>query len=307
MLVVAALSDDADPNDAGTGSPLVARDDYGAPSVFRPESLLREARRQKGLTPGAVPPVCILDPDGDIVRLIRTAHGAWAIAALGLLPHGNVGVARRGGPLRHGGGRHRGVLRGSGGGAALRLGLRAAHQHHVCRADRRKPRGARLCPDRPGHPGRRHEPSLPRGRSAGGGRPPVDGSRRSGGSRDRLPAGPRHELDHGRAVPRNRPRRSRSDAVRAPSRSRWRAASLLAFAEARDCAVLCVAHVTNQLGVVEGRLREGSPRGRRTISRRGIDDRGGLRRSRQPAAAGRDGVKRRDGSVQDGGRLRNSA
>ena len=58
------------------GSPLLARDDHAAPSVFRPESLLREARRQKGLNPGPVPPVCILDPDGDIVSLIRTTRSA---------------------------------------------------------------------------------------------------------------------------------------------------------------------------------------------------------------------------------------
>ena len=58
------------------GSPLLARDDHAAPSVFRPESLLREARRQKGLNSGPVPPVCILDPDGDIVALIRARRSA---------------------------------------------------------------------------------------------------------------------------------------------------------------------------------------------------------------------------------------
>jgi uridine phosphorylase len=42
-----------------------------APSVFLPASLLREARRQKGLATVDVPPVCILDPDGDIVRRLR--------------------------------------------------------------------------------------------------------------------------------------------------------------------------------------------------------------------------------------------
>ena len=42
-----------------------------APSVFLPAALLREARRQKGLATVDVPPVCILDPDGDIVRRLR--------------------------------------------------------------------------------------------------------------------------------------------------------------------------------------------------------------------------------------------
>ena len=43
----------------------------GAPSVFEPAALLREARRQKALPVVDVPAVCILDPDGDIVRRLR--------------------------------------------------------------------------------------------------------------------------------------------------------------------------------------------------------------------------------------------
>jgi uridine phosphorylase len=42
-----------------------------APSVFRPDALLREARRQKRLPAVDVPAICILDPDGDIVRRLR--------------------------------------------------------------------------------------------------------------------------------------------------------------------------------------------------------------------------------------------
>jgi uridine phosphorylase len=45
--------------------------DTSAPSVFVPAALLREARRQKNLALVDVPPVCILDPDGDIVRRLR--------------------------------------------------------------------------------------------------------------------------------------------------------------------------------------------------------------------------------------------
>jgi len=57
-------------------APLMARDDHGSPSVFRPENMLREARRQKGLTLGRVAPVCVLDPDGDVVRHVRDARAA---------------------------------------------------------------------------------------------------------------------------------------------------------------------------------------------------------------------------------------
>src|SRR4030088_83243 len=42
-----------------------------SPSVFRPDAPLREARRQKRLPAVEVPAVCILDPDGDIVRRLR--------------------------------------------------------------------------------------------------------------------------------------------------------------------------------------------------------------------------------------------
>ncbi len=40
---------------------------YADPSVFQPENLLREARRQKELPVCDVPSVCVLDPDGDLV------------------------------------------------------------------------------------------------------------------------------------------------------------------------------------------------------------------------------------------------
>lgn len=56
---------------------------YEQPSAFKPENLLREARRQKGIPYGKIPSVCILDPDGDIVSyLLRsemaTLHEYWA-------------------------------------------------------------------------------------------------------------------------------------------------------------------------------------------------------------------------------------
>jgi len=55
---------------------ILDRKNVAAPSVFRPAALLREARRQKGLEAVDVPPVCILDPDGDIVRALRDSGRA---------------------------------------------------------------------------------------------------------------------------------------------------------------------------------------------------------------------------------------
>jgi uridine phosphorylase len=63
--------------------PILAGKHYDRPSAFAPENLLREARRQKGVAGGEVPRVCVLDPDGDIVRyLTRSGRAepdpAWA-------------------------------------------------------------------------------------------------------------------------------------------------------------------------------------------------------------------------------------
>jgi uridine phosphorylase len=64
-------------------APILANKHHSAPSAFTPENLLREARRQKGLAATPVPEVCVLDPDGDMVRRLRDAgrahqDPAWA-------------------------------------------------------------------------------------------------------------------------------------------------------------------------------------------------------------------------------------
>ena len=51
--------------------PILSHKDADAPSVFAPAALLREARRQKGLAAADVPAVCVLDPDGDILRRLK--------------------------------------------------------------------------------------------------------------------------------------------------------------------------------------------------------------------------------------------
>jgi uridine phosphorylase len=55
-------------------SPLFEAKRFDEPSVFTPEALLENARRQKDLPERPVPDICILDPDGDIVRQL-TATG----------------------------------------------------------------------------------------------------------------------------------------------------------------------------------------------------------------------------------------
>ena len=53
-----------------TVPPILNNKDYHAVSVFTPEKLLREARRQKSIPLGSVPRICVLDPDGDLVRYL---------------------------------------------------------------------------------------------------------------------------------------------------------------------------------------------------------------------------------------------
>lgn len=49
---------------------------FAEPSVFSPQAMLREARRQKHLPDRQVPSVCILDPDGDLARALKAGGRA---------------------------------------------------------------------------------------------------------------------------------------------------------------------------------------------------------------------------------------
>src|ERR1043166_3341046 len=55
---------------------ILEKKDTAAPSVFQAAALLREARRQKVLAAVDVPRVCVLDPDGDIVRQLESSGRA---------------------------------------------------------------------------------------------------------------------------------------------------------------------------------------------------------------------------------------
>jgi uridine phosphorylase len=56
--------------------PILDNKHTTSPSAFAPAALLREARRQKNVAAMDVPAVCILDPDGDLVRNLRAAGRA---------------------------------------------------------------------------------------------------------------------------------------------------------------------------------------------------------------------------------------
>ena len=49
---------------------------YSNSSVFCPENLLREARRQKSIPECTIPKICVLDPDGDILDYLKRSDCA---------------------------------------------------------------------------------------------------------------------------------------------------------------------------------------------------------------------------------------
>ena len=67
-------------NDGGL-PPILAQKHDSQRSAFTSENLLREARRQKRIT-CSIPNICVLDPDGNIVRsLLAGSEAMIAIAA----------------------------------------------------------------------------------------------------------------------------------------------------------------------------------------------------------------------------------
>jgi uridine phosphorylase len=81
--------------------PIVGAKDHKATSVFRPEALLREARRQRKLSLVAVPEICLLDPDGDVVRYLKRngagrIHEGWACYHTELLAFNIDGIGEVG-------------------------------------------------------------------------------------------------------------------------------------------------------------------------------------------------------------------
>lgn len=61
-------------------SPILGAKAYDAPSVFKPENLLRESRRQRNQLPASIPDICLLDPDGDILQWLQRHDRASVVS-----------------------------------------------------------------------------------------------------------------------------------------------------------------------------------------------------------------------------------
>lgn len=248
-------------HDGGRAVPPILRDkSYDSASAFTPESLLREARRQKGLEDEPVPAVCILDPDGDIVRHLRDAgrgrrDPAWACYHTEL---------------------HRFEHRGRGYGI---VGCAVGTSYAVLVAEQMFASGCHLLV------------SITSSGQITALRPPpyfilIDKALRDEGtSYHYLPPSEYSEADHGlielvsgglssvgEPVERgatwttDAPFRETAAAIEAAREKgilavEMEAAALYAFAAARRKPVLCFAHVTNQMGRIEGDFEKGEANG----------------------------------------------
>lgn len=236
--------------------PILADKHYGSPSAFTPESLLREARRQKQLQTGPVPPICILDPDGDIVRHLRATgradrHSGWACYHTDLYvfrhdgqEYGIVGCAV---------GASFAVLVAEelfASGCRLLVSITSAGQISpvqpppyfvvIERALRDEGTSYHYLPSSDYSEAAVHLTWLAREALTSAGIP--------------VRSGPTWTTDA--------PFRETQEAIDAAKQVgilavEMEAAALYAFAKARDCAVLCFAHVTNQMGRIEGDFEKG--------------------------------------------------
>ena len=244
----------------GPAAPIMEGKDHDAPSVFRPSNMLREARRQKGVAAGTLPGVCVLDPDGDIVRYLRRTGDIarsphWACYHTDLWVHG-TGAGRLG-----------------------IVGCAVGGSFAVLVAEQLFASGCELVVS-----------IASAGQIAPAGPPPytilIDRALRDEGtSYHYLPPAAHVEADPallalaegafeaaGLAVLRgttwttDAPFRETAEAIEAHRRDgvlavEMEAASLYAFAAATGHPVLCLAQVTNQLGCVEGDFEKGENEG----------------------------------------------
>jgi uridine phosphorylase len=248
------MSDHSEPT-----PPILAHKHYDEPSAFAPESLLREARRQKGADAVAVPKVCLLDPDGDIVRQPRSdgrsrKHEAWVCY------HTEMWVFDLDG-------REVGVV-GCAVGASFAVlvaeemfGSGCEFLISVTSSGQITPQGAPpyfILIDR----------ALRDEGTSYHYLPPSDWSTAPEHLLSRLDGvfdeGPR--VLRGATWTTDAPFRETETAI-AEARSRgilaveMEAAGLYAFAKARGRAVICLAHVTNQMGTIEGDFEKGEANG----------------------------------------------
>lgn len=241
-------------------APIVSARQFDAPSAFTPESLLREARRQKGLGARAVPKVCLLDPDGDVVRWLQACgrgrrHLDWACYHTEMqvfeqddIEIGVIGCAV-GAPFA--------VLVAEqlfASGCELLISVTSAGQ-----LDAVQEPPYFILIDRALRDEGTSYHYLPAGEYS---HAPASALRCLEGAFDASAV----EVLRGASWTTDAPFRETADAIAAHRESgllavEMEAAALYAFAEARQRRVVCFAHVTNQMGQIEGDFEKGEADG----------------------------------------------
>jgi len=239
-----------------TPPPILSHKHYGAASTFKPENLLREARRQKSLPEVAVPEICILDPDGDMVRYLRKAglgerHPGWACY------HTDLYVFREGG--------HEYGILGCVVGASFAVLVAEELFASGCRFLVSMTSSGQILPVRTPPYFIVIERALRDEGTSYHYLPPSEYSEAS----PRLTQMAREAMtaagipiQSGATGTTDAPFRETEEAIEAARDAgilavEMEAAGLYAFARARNCAVLCFAHVTNQMGLIEGDFEKG--------------------------------------------------
>jgi uridine phosphorylase len=240
--------------------PILSHKHYDAASAFTPESLLREARRQKNLTTASVPDICVLDPDGDIVRHLRAAgraerHPSWACYHTDLYVFYHEG-------------QEYGIV-GCAVGAAFAVLIAEELFASGCQLLVSMTSAGQILPVQPPPYFIIIERALRDEGTSYHYLPPSDYSQ----ANPQLAQLAREALTTagipvqvGATWTTDAPFRETQEAINAASKSgilavEMEAAALYAFAEARSRPVLCFAHVTNQMGRIEGDFEKGAADG----------------------------------------------
>jgi uridine phosphorylase len=240
--------------------PILRSKHYGSASMFTPENLLREARRQKSLPDSAIPEICILDPDGDIVRHLRAAELAQRVQGWACYHSDMVRFAH--------GGRDYGIV-----------GCAVGASYAVLLAEQMFVSGCRLLLSitSSGQIKQLREPPyfilieralrdegtsyhyLPAGRDYAQADPALVAAVAPALAQSDIP------VERGASWTTDAPYRETAEAIEAARAEgilavEMEAAALYAFAEARRKPVLCFAHVTNRMGQI-GDFEKGEANG----------------------------------------------
>ena len=240
--------------------PILLHKRYDATSAFTPESLLREARRQKSLPTVAVPEICLLDPDGDIVRHLRARghadrHPGWACYHTDLYVFHHEG--------------HKYGLVGCAVGAAFAVLIAEELFASGCQFLLSMTSAGQVLPLRAPPYFIVIDRALRDEGTSYHYMPPSDYSAADAQlvelAREALAAAG-IPVQIGATWTTDAPFRETQEAIDAASQAgilavEMEAAALYAFAKARDRSVLCFAHVTNRMGRIEGDFEKGTADG----------------------------------------------